>query len=147
MNDNDLLVKAIKQSELSVEQGNFPAGAVVADRNGNILSEGISDTYPGYQHAECRALDDAFRSHGLLNECVLFASMEPCLMCLTRAYWAGIRSIIFAIDKGKVDIHYYEGNIPITKVSDGFNESLSLHHLDGFQDKALKVVRKWEARL
>ena len=77
--------------------------------NDEVVATGISDIYPGYQHAECQAIDSAFQRFGKLTGATLYASMEPCIMCLSRAYWAGIRKIIFAARKDDLKIEYYEG--------------------------------------
>jgi len=85
MNDKEFIKLAIKQSKLSISQGRFPAGALIVSKNEIIASE-MSDIYPGYQHAECKAIDNAFLKMGKLTDATLYASMEPCLMCLARAY-------------------------------------------------------------
>jgi len=143
MNDREFLKSAIRQSIQSVEEGHFPAGAIVV-QNGEIIASGVSDMYPGYQHAECKAIDNAFLNKGVLNGAALYASMEPCLMCLTRAYWSGIRKIVYAISKDTLNQSYYEGLESTSKVVKSFNETIEYIHISDIEVEALKVVRAWE---
>ncbi len=143
MNDTEFLKLAIQQSMQSAAEGSFPAGAIVV-RYGEIIASGVSDMYPGYQHAECKAVDSAFSNKGILNGATLCASMEPCLMCLARAYWAGIRKIVYAISKDTVHQNYYEGLESNSEIVKNFNEIVEYIHISDMEDEALKVVRGWE---
>lgn len=128
MNEKEFLKFAIEQSELSVKQSKFPAGAVVVLDN-KAIALGTSDIFPGYQHAECRAIDKAFQKAGKLTNATLYASMEPCLMCLARAYWSGIRNILFAIPRKSVSKEYYEGSHNNNELVNIFNEKVQLVHV------------------
>ena len=143
MDDKEFLKSAIEQSKLSVKQGKFPAGAVVVFGK-KIVASGVSDSYPGYQHAECRAVDEAFQKIGNLKSATLYASMEPCLMCLARAYWSGIRKIVFAISKKSLDPRYYEGSYDSSKIVEAINEPIEYSHVVDLESEALKIVEEWE---
>src|SRR3989344_4061737 len=143
MDDEKFLKLAIEQSRVSVEQGRFPAGAVVIF-DGEIVASGVSDSYPGYQHAECRAVDEAFQKIGNLKGATLYASMEPCLMCLARTYWSGIRKIVFAISKESLDLRYYEGSYDSSKIVEAINEPIEYSHVADLESEAFKVVEELE---
>ena len=145
MNDKEFLKLAIRQSELSVERGLFPSGALVVFKNEIIASE-TSYVYPGYQHAEYKAIDNAFQKIGRLAGAILYVSMEPCLMCLGMAYWAGIRKIVYAIRKESVKQEYYEGIQDNEKTAESFNESMEYLQIPELEEDALKVVRAGEGR-
>ena len=77
-----------------------PFGAVIA-RNGNVIAEGanrvVRDKDPT-AHAEICAIREACRlldAH-VLKGCEIFATCEPCPMCLSAIYWARIDRIYFA---------------------------------------------------
>ncbi len=143
MNNKEFLKLAIEQSELSVGQGQFPAGALVVLDNEVIASE-TSDSYPSYQHAECKAIDKAFKKIGKLTNATLYASMEPCLMCLARVYWSGIRRIVYATNRDSLNQHYYEGSQDNRKILKDLNESIEYLQIADLENEALKVVRRWE---
>lgn len=77
-----------------------PFGAVVA-RNGEVLGAGwnqVVSTLDPTAHAEIVAIRAASARLGKfsLEGCILYASCEPCPMCLMAAYWARVDRIVFA---------------------------------------------------
>ena len=80
--------------------GGGPFGAVVA-RNGEIVAEGVNRvaaTNDPTAHAEALAIREACRKLGRfeLKDCELYASCEPCPMCLGAIYWARVGKLYFA---------------------------------------------------
>jgi len=76
-----------------------PFGAVVV-KDGQIVGSGANEvtlTNDPTAHAEIVAIRDACRSLGAfhLNGCELYASCEPCPMCLSASYWARIERYYF----------------------------------------------------
>ena len=79
---------------------NGPFGAVVV-RDDTIIGEGWNQVVAGNDptaHAEIVAIRQACRTIGChdLSGARLFASCEPCPMCLAAAYWARIEVVICA---------------------------------------------------
>lgn len=77
-----------------------PFGAVVV-RNGSIIGEGWNQVLASHDptaHAEVQAIRAACRAQGdhHLSGATLYASSEPCPLCLAAAYWARIARIVFA---------------------------------------------------
>jgi tRNA(Arg) A34 adenosine deaminase TadA len=144
---------AISWSRESVKQGRFPAGAVlVLDYHQKPVAYcGISGNGADFRHAEVRAINEvlAVNDAGLdLHQAVLYASMEPCIMCLSTAYWAGIRKIVYVIRRSKVDLSYYESNIIATSdLKKALNRDIEFAHAAELEEKALEVVYEWERGL
>ena len=92
--------RAIELSERSVQEGGGPFGAVVV-KDGEIVAEGTNrvtlDNDPT-AHAEVRAIRTACDLLGTfdLGGCELYASCEPCPMCLGAIYWSRIRRVYYA---------------------------------------------------
>ncbi len=145
MDDKDFLKLAIGQSELAVQERKFPAGSLVV-LGGKILSQEIGDFYPSYKHSESKAIDIAFMKYGRLADATLYASMEPCIMCIARAYWAGIRRIIYAINRDSVNSQYYEGLYKNHEIIKTFHESIEYFQIEGLEKEALNIVREWEEK-
>jgi len=77
-----------------------PFGAVVA-RDSEVLGRGFNNVVKSRDptaHAEIAAIRQACSQLGThdLSGCTLYASCEPCPMCLGAAYWAGIDCIFYA---------------------------------------------------
>jgi pyrimidine deaminase RibD-like protein len=60
-NDKQLLEMAIANAVRSSEEGNFPAGCIVAI-NGKVITSAVSSPYPGLLHADSKATTEAFDS-------------------------------------------------------------------------------------
>ena len=102
MNDDAFFLKrAIELATESVTDGKGgPFGAVIV-RAGAIVGEGCNRVVPTCDptaHAELMAIRAACSALGSfhLSDCTLYASSEPCPMCLSAAYWARISRIVFA---------------------------------------------------
>jgi tRNA(Arg) A34 adenosine deaminase TadA len=69
-------------------------------------------------------------------------------MCLSTAYWAGIRKIVYVIRRSKVDLSYYESNIIATSdLKKALNRDIEFAHAAELEEKALEVVYEWERGL
>ena len=145
MNDIDYAKISMNVAEESFKKGSFPAGAVII-QDDKIISKQISGKYPNYHlHAESKAIDESIEKLGeQLTNCTLYASMEPCLMCLSRAYWGGIRRIVYIIKKENVDSKIcYESNLNQKNLLTQFNEKIEMIHLSELEPKALDIYKKW----
>lgn len=98
---NAFLIRAI---ELSIEnvktRRGGPFGAVIV-RDGQIVAEGVNEVTGSFDptaHAEIVAIRTACRKLGTfeLKGCDVYASCEPCPMCLAAIYWSRADRIIFA---------------------------------------------------
>lgn len=103
--DKDLkfLGMAASKSEASVESGGGPFGAVIV-KDGEVISvESNSVTIDNdpTAHAEVNAIRSACRRLGTfkLEGCTVYSSCEPCPMCLSALYWAGVARIFYGNTK------------------------------------------------
>jgi len=101
--DETLTRRAIELARASVRDGGGPFGAVVA-KAGRIVAEGVNRVTPSNDptaHAEIEALRAACRAEGTyrLDGCTVYASCEPCPMCLAALYWARVERVVFAASR------------------------------------------------
>jgi tRNA(Arg) A34 adenosine deaminase TadA len=150
MTDNDFLKKAIEQAEISLQKGGFPAGAVLV-KNGKIISE--SDSLGSLEndpsgHAEMMCIRDACKKLDTTNldGCVVYASMESCLMCFSTANWANISRIVYACEKNDdlVGKFCYEGTTSLKDVNENNNHKIELEYVSGFEEKILSMIKEWK---
>jgi tRNA(Arg) A34 adenosine deaminase TadA len=116
--------EAIRLARESVETGGGPFGAVVV-KDGTIVGRGQNRVVPDKDptaHAEmlairqaCRALD----THDL-SGCEIYASCEPCPMCLGAIYWARLDRVYYACTRDEAaaagfddSLFYYEFGQPL----------------------------------
>ena len=90
---------AIDISIESVKNGGGPFGAVIV-KDGVVIasaSNSVTITNDPTAHAEVNTIRAACTHLGTfkLTECELYTSCEPCPMCLSSAYWAGIKTIYY----------------------------------------------------
>ena len=103
MTHEDFMREAIMLAEDSVRRGGGPFGAVVV-RGGEVIARGSNSVTllnDPTAHAEVNAIRSACAAEGAfkLDGCDLYTSCEPCPMCLSAAYWAGIRTIYYGADR------------------------------------------------
>lgn len=94
------LREAIALARANIEKGGRPFGAV-AVRNGEVIAEGVNrmiETGDPTSHAELNALRLAAQRLGTprLDGVAIYASGQPCPMCLAAMRMAGITEIAYA---------------------------------------------------
>lgn len=103
--DVEPLARALELARRSALAGGGPFGAVVL-RAGRVLGEGANrvtlDRDPT-AHAEVLALRAACAKLGTheLAGAVLYASCEPCPMCLCAALWARVARVVYAATRAE----------------------------------------------
>lgn len=95
--------RAIALAKESVRNGGGPFGAVVS-RNGEIIAEASNSVTADCDptaHAEVKAIRQAAARIGTfrLSGCNIYASCEPCPMCLGAIYWAHIDKVFYACSR------------------------------------------------
>ncbi len=92
--------EAIRISEDGLKSGRGgPFGCVVV-KAGKVVGRGgnqVTSTCDPTAHAEVVAIRDACKALGTfkLDGCTLYASCEPCPMCLSAIYWARIPEVYY----------------------------------------------------
>jgi len=147
--DAHFLTQAVALAQRNVVTGEGgPFGAVIT-RNGKVISEGWNRVVASHDptaHAEIMAIRAASAALGKhhLTGCVLYASSEPCPMCLSAAYWAHIERIVFANSRQEAaaigfsdqDL-YSEINLPLEE------RKIPIRHLS--LSDALQPMKDWFA--
>ena len=144
---NKFLIMAINWSKESINRGRFPVGAllVCTYKDQEFLYKGISGNNKNKKHAEQDAIFYTLDSIGEIpSGSILYTSMEPCIMCLTTAYWFGIKEIHFAISKNLVNPNYYESSFSINNINEKLHVPIKLIHDKEMESLALEVVNIWE---
>lgn len=130
----------------NVDRGGGPFGAVIV-KNGEIIATGANsvtlDNDPT-AHAEVNAIRHAcsLTRSFKLDGCVVYSSCEPCPMCLSALYWAGVSRIYYgntAADADRIDF----GDAFIYKEIEKphLDRMIPCIHMDGTD--AIEAFNKW----
>lgn len=116
---------AIGEAERALAKREVPIGAVVvaADRiigRGHNLVETLMDATA---HAEMQAITAAMSTLGgkYLNDCTLYVTVEPCVMCGGALAWSQIGRVVYGAADAKRGYSTYSERImhPRTEVVSG----------------------------
>jgi tRNA(Arg) A34 adenosine deaminase TadA len=103
-NEHDkFMARAIELAQESANSGGGPFGCVIV-RDGQIVGEGhnqVTSTLDPTAHAEVVAIRNACKNLDSfrLDGCTVYASCEPCPMCLGAIYWARAEKIFIACNR------------------------------------------------
>jgi len=133
---------AFAEAERAMERGEVPVGAIVVCQNQIIgkthnLTEQLTDVTA---HAEILAITSAAEYLGskYLNDCTLYVTLEPCIMCAGALNWAQLDRLVFGASDDKKGFMRYGKELlhPKTKVEYGvMNVECSQLMVDFFKVK------------
>jgi len=127
-----------------------PFGAVVV-RNGEIVAAAgncVTSTNDPTAHAEVVAIRNACKTLETfdLSGCEIFASCEPCPMCLGAIMWARIDKLYYAADRKDALRAGFDDELFYTELALS-NEQRLLKPTQILQRDAVKVFDKWIAKI
>ena len=130
----------IKEATKSLETGDIPISAIIVE-NDKIISK-AHNSKEKYnvvtRHAEIIALEKACKKKKTwhLDNCEIYITMEPCLMCMNAISQARIKKIYYILDNKKYKITQNNMNkkIQIKKIE---TQDLKIENLlqNFFKDK------------
>ena len=110
----DFMREAVKEAARAADNGlGKPFGAVVS-HNGIIVGRGNNITFSSgdpTDHAEIRAMRDACATLGRmsLEDCELYATGQPCLMCVGTAFLLRVPVLCYANSYADAEALGYRG--------------------------------------
>ncbi|GAA1537827.1 nucleoside deaminase [Dactylosporangium maewongense] len=111
--DSEFLSRAIEISRHALEdEGKTPFGAIIVIDD-KVIAEGTSsvvELMDPTAHAEVMALRSAgqvLKRH-IMTDAVMYASSEPCPMCLVACYWARIPRLVYGASSYDVGANGFE---------------------------------------
>jgi tRNA(Arg) A34 adenosine deaminase TadA len=135
----------LAETKMQANEGG-PFGAVVV-RRGHVIGRGwncVTSRHDPTAHAEIVAIRDACRTLNAysLEACEIYASCEPCPMCLAAIYWARLERIYYAAtrdDAARIgfddDAIYREIGKPVDR--------RAIPMVAMMREEAAAVLRKW----
>ncbi len=138
LTDQYFMLEALKEAQKAFDAGEVPVGAVVVcdDRiiaRAHNLTERLTDVTA---HAEMQAITAAANYLGgkYLDQCVMYVTLEPCVMCAGAIAWAQLGSLVYGANDDKKGFSRYASNIlhPKTLIKKGLESEASVKLLQSF---------------
>ena len=126
--DTYFMTEALKEAQQANDKDEVPVGAVIVCENQIIarahnFTETLNDVTA---HAEMQAFTSAADYLGgkYLNECTLYVTLEPCVMCGGAAYWTQLKKVVYGAKDEKRGLSTFTQNIlhPKTEIEGGVLE-------------------------
>lgn len=100
MYDEDLMNMCLEEAMFAYDAEEVPVGAVIVSQDNKILARvhNLTRTINNpTAHAEVLAIEEASKISGnfRLNNCTLFVSKEPCIMCAGAIIESRIKRLVF----------------------------------------------------
>ena len=103
--DIKYMQRALQEARAAFDEDEIPVGAIVVCRDqiiarGHNLTETLHDVTA---HAEMQAITAAANSLGgkYLNECTLYVTVEPCIMCAGAIGWSQLGRLVYGASDPK----------------------------------------------
>jgi len=143
----EFMQEAIRLSVCNVEEGKGgPFGAVVV-KDGKIIARGVNqvtETNDPTAHAEVVAIRNACATLNTfqLEGCEIYASCEPCPMCLGAIYWARPSKLFYANSKEDATMINFDDQFIYEEIAKPINER-KLYTKQILREEALEAFKKW----
>ncbi len=120
--------EALREAQKAFDADEVPIGCVIVWNN-RIIARAFNRTEQLKDftaHAEMQAFTSAsdFLNNKYLNECTLYVTLEPCVMCSGAAFWTQLGKIVFGASDLKRGVSALSAKIlhPSTEVIQGILE-------------------------
>ena len=115
MTDEYFMQQALAEAKKAFDEDEVPIGAVVVCQN-KIIGKGYNQTEKlndATAHAEMIAITAAENYLGskFLQDCVLYVTVEPCVMCAGAVLWARLSKIVYGAPEEKFGYSRIQQNI------------------------------------
>ena len=147
--DEKFMQQAIDLSIESVANGGGPFGAVIV-RNGEIIATGtnrVTESCDPTAHAEVSAIRAACAKLGefKLSGCTIYSSCEPCPMCLSALYWAGVERIFYGNTKQDAKAINFDDSFIYDQIALDYSER-SIPCINIMRQQALAGFKAWQEK-
>lgn len=106
MNDNIRYMKeALKEAKIAYDMAEVPVGCVIV-ADGKIIARAHNMRHNlkcSLYHAEILAIKEASKvlNRWILDDCVMYVTLEPCLMCSGAIIQSRIKKVVYGISEDR----------------------------------------------
>jgi len=146
---NKFMLRAIELSISSANGTGGPFGCVIV-KDDKIIAEGsnkVTFSNDPTAHAEIVAIREACKKLNTFNlsGCDLYASCEPCPMCLSAIYWSHVDNIFYANTREDAKKINFDDSLIYSEISKK-NEDRKIPIKQILRDEALKAFEIWNKK-
>lgn len=147
--DRGFMIMAAEIAEANIDNEGGPFGAVIV-RDGEVIATGVNRvtaTNDPTAHAEVNAIRQACAKERTfkLDGCVVYSSCEPCPMCLSALYWAGVSRIYYGCTQEDAEAVNFSDKFIYRELSKPKAERL-IPCVKIDNEKARMVFEKWRKK-
>ena len=142
---NEYIDETLKQARLAYKKNEVPVGSIIVKEN-KIISKGYNQTEKynnTINHSEIIVIKKAQKKikNWRLNDCVLFTSLEPCVMCagaiinsrIKKVYYFTQSKYISPDERHALNNIYMKNKVELIQLDDGKKSKNILN--DFFKEK------------
>ena len=101
----DFMNEALKEAKKSFKNGDVPVGAIIV-KNNKIIAKAHNEKekkHNAIKHAEIIVIEKACKKLKTwhLDECEMYVTLEPCLMCAGALLQSRIKTLVYAAESEK----------------------------------------------
>ena len=146
---NKFMLRAIELSISSAKDTGGPFGCVMV-KDDKIIAEGsnkVTVSNDPTAHAEIVAIREACKKLNTFNlsGCDLYASCEPCPMCLSAIYWSHVDNIFYANTREDAKKINFDDSLIYSEILKK-NEDRKIPIKQMLRDEALKAFEIWNKK-
>ncbi len=147
--EHEYLDIAIEEARRSLKKGEFPVGAVLVSREGEIIARGhnlVYTTLDPMAHAEIVAIRKAallLKNHQL-NGLRMYVTLEPCVMCAGAIVISRIEEVVYVVREPKFGGVYSLYQIP-TDIR--LNHTVRVRQLDYRRQEIIGMMKAYFEKL
>ena len=146
---NKFMLRAIELSISSAKDTGGPFGCVMV-KDDKIIAEGsnkVTFSNDPTAHAEIVTIREACKKLNTFNlsGCDLYASCEPCPMCLSAIYWSHVDNIFYANTREDAKKINFDDSLIYSEISKK-NEDRKIPIKQMLRDEALKAFEIWNKK-
>lgn len=147
--DAKFMQQAIDLSIENIANGGGPFGAVIV-KDGEVIATGtnrVTANCDPTAHAEVNAIRAACAKlkNFKLTGCTVYSSCEPCPMCLSALYWAGVERILYGNTKQDAKEIDFDDSFIYDQIALN-NTERAIPCMNFMRDKALEGFRLWREK-
>ena len=137
--------EALMYAYCAEQEGEVPIGAVLVDQHSEIIASSYNKTeslHSQQAHAEMLVMEQACQKRGdwRLEECWLYVTLEPCLMCAGCILLSRLKGVVYAAPSPLFGSFSYLDKMPLSSV---YKMNMPIVLSGVYEDEAAMLLKRF----